>query len=101
MNGSRIQGTVPEKKLSEYDKVKLFRFAYNHCVKFSSTFFEKHHKSEEKLELVIHCRAGVSRSSTIAKFLGKHYKVPFEGGKRVSCNPRILRMLTKYLLGRV
>lgn len=59
------------------------------------SFFDKHHNSTEDLQLLIHCRAGVSRSAAVAMFLGEQYKIPFIGGDRFRPNPRILRMLAK------
>ena len=61
-------------------------------------FFEQYHNIEEMLELVIHCRSGVSRSAAIAKFLGQQYNIDFDGtSNRFSPNPRILRMMRKVL----
>ena len=66
-------------------------------------FFEKYYNADEYYELVIHCRAGVSRSSAVAAFLSEHFDVPFEGNgieKRFRPNPRIIRIMTKAMKAR-
>ena len=62
-------------------------------------YFDASHNLTEAAPtgLIVHCRAGVSRSSTIAYYLGKTYGIPVEnlGTRKPRVNPRILRMFDK------
>lgn len=60
--------------------------------------FLKHHSdSKERLQLVVHCYAGISRSAAVALFAADRYGIPIEQpNPDTSCaNARFLRLLNK------
>lgn len=63
-----------------------------------ASFVDGHHRSDESLELLIHCHAGVSRSAAIAKWASTYTDVPLSSNCRCSterANPRVLRLLAR------
>lgn len=58
---------------------------------------------EAKIDLVVHCMAGISRSAAIALYAAERYAVPlmhYDAPDTSGANPRMLRLLRKVTEGR-
>jgi len=61
-----------------------------------ASFCQRHHASQEKLVLVAHCFAGLSRSAAVAAWASGHFRVPLDnphGRDTRLANPRLTRLL--------
>lgn len=61
-------------------------------------FLLQHHRSEERIHLVVHCYAGISRSAAVGLWVARRLYVPIIDGGTKSCdgaNRRLLRLLDK------
>jgi predicted protein tyrosine phosphatase len=65
------------------------------------TFLDHHANSAEKLHLVVHCHAGISRSAAVAAFAADRFGIEIDqANPDTSCaNTRLLRLLGKVDLG--
>lgn len=63
-------------------------------------FVSAHHRSSEELRLMVHCKAGVSRSADVALWSAGFTDVsldPLDLARSHRANPRLLRLMTKAL----
>lgn len=61
-------------------------------------FLFRHHRSDEALNLVVHCYGGVSRSAAVAAWASERFHVPIGNRDMRSteyANKRVLRLLDK------
>ena len=59
-------------------------------------FVQAHHGSAERLTLLVHCFAGLSRSAAVAKWASEAFGVPMATDRSTErSNPRLLRLLAK------
>lgn len=61
-------------------------------------FVQRHHQAQAPLHLVVHCRAGSSRSAAVAQWAAEATGAPLpqlqaEGRRLDNANPRLLRLL--------
>lgn len=61
-------------------------------------FVKRHHESDEKLSLLVHCKAGMSRSAAVAFWASDFTNAPMSLSTHTNpdkANPRVLRLLEK------
>jgi len=59
-------------------------------------FLRKHRSSAEQLKLLVHCKAGISRSAAVAAWAAAAMWIPLGTSRSTAyANPRVLRLLDK------
>ena len=91
----------PDLHANHEEGVRLFHKKYELCdlndAKKIVKFLQHYSSKPEQFELVVHCYAGISRSSAVAQFVADRFGSPIVGQNQETsfANKRLLRLLNK------